>query len=232
MDLFSELIAAVQSDLTVGSGSPLFNPTGIKLATNRAYRKSAGLFKWPETMDAKKTSTKNGLEYYEYPQNWRSQTIWKLVVDGVDYERPIAFNDYLYEKENNVPSGNTKMWSNYARRYYIYPTPTTNGSKNIEVHGQRIVDAMVNDADVTIFSYNMPEGNDAIVMEAVAILKGKGGDRQDGQFVSAEAKGILAVAWSKLRQEQVKYEGTQPAFQIDDMFAQRNNRKEQRTGNF
>lgn len=233
MDLFSDLISAVQSDLTVDGTSPLFNPTAIKLAINRAYRKAGALFRWPDTKDAKKTSTEADMEYYDYPDNWRPESIWKLIVDGVDYERPIAYNDYLYEREQNVPSGNDYMWANNGKRYFIYPTPTAAGSFNISVWGVKVVDALVNDADVTIFSYSSPECNDAIVMEAVAILKNKGGDQQSGQFLSAEAKQILATAWSKIRQEQVKNEGTQPAFQIDDMFQNRTSRRgTSRIGNF
>lgn len=231
MDLFSELVTAVQSDLTVDSNSTLFPPTTIKLALNRSYRKAGGLFRWPETEDAKKTSSVVSQEYYDYPDNWRPDSVWKLLVDGVDYGDPLVFKDYLYEKENNLPSGLDTMWTNQWRRYFIYPVPTTNGLNNICVWGVKIVDTLVNDNDVTIFSYSMPECNDAIVMEAVAILKNKGEEQNASQFYSTGAKVQLSLAWNKVRQEQQKYEKTQGFFDVSDMFSGRS-RTKSKIGNF
>ncbi len=218
MDLFSELQAAVQSDLTIDSGSTLFPLTTIKLALNRAYRKAGGLFRWPETEDAKKTSTKIDHEYYDYPQNWRPDSVWKLKVDGIDYADPLVFKDYLYEKENNIPSGATYLWSSQWRRFFIYPTPTANGNNNICIWGQKVVDSLSADSDTTIFSYSMTECNDAIVNEAVAILKAKGEDNNTSQFRSIQAKQILSIAWDKVRQDQQKYEKTTPFFNVPDFF--------------
>ena len=222
MNLFSELQQGVQSDVNIGSESTLFPPTTVKSAINRAYIKSAGLFRWAETEDAKKTSTQLGIDYYDYPDTWRPDSIWKLVVDDVDYGNPLSFKDYQYEIENKtgntLPSGRERIWTSQWRRYFIYPTPVASGDYNISVFGQRSVEAMDADADVTIFSYSMPECNEAIILEAVAILKGKGEDDKGGQFRSAEAKQILAIAWGKVRQDQAKYQTVQPMFRVPDYF--------------
>ncbi len=218
MNLFSELISAVQSDLTVDSTSSLFPLTTIKLALNRAYIKSGGLFRWPETEDAKKTSTQANQDYYDYPETWRPDTIWKLTVDGNDYGDPLAFKDFLYETENDIPCGEDYLWANQWRRFFIYPTPTVAGSNNIVVWGQMVVESLVEDDDITIWSYSMPECNEAVVLEAVAILKVKGEDDKSAEFRSAEAKGILAMAWSKIKQEQAKYEKTTPFLDIPDYY--------------
>ncbi len=233
MDTFLEMIEAVQSDLTIGDESSLMPLATVKLAINRAYvNKVSALFKWPQTEDAKLTSTEANLEYYEYPDQWRPNSIWKLVVDGTDYEDPLAFRDYQYEKDNNYPSGLTKIWANKALKYFIAPVPTTNGTNNIEVHGQSIPDKLVSDSDTTIFSYNMPECNEAIVLEATAILKRKGEEKDFGQFVSTEAKQMLVAAWGKLRQEQAKYEKTLPMFNVKDMFGSQSAVSSRRIGNF
>jgi len=222
MNLFSELIAAVYSDLTANSESTLFPETTVKLALNRSYLKCSGLFRWPETEDAKKTSTQSGIDYYDYPQNWRPDSVWKLEIDNVDYGDPLSFKDFKYELDNDRPSGKEKLWTSQWRRYFVYPVPTTAGDYNISVWGQRIVDTLTNDADVTIWSYSMPECNEAVVLEAVAILKGKGLDDKGGQFRSAEAKQILAIAWGKIRQDQAKYQRTQPMFNTPDFFGKSN----------
>ena len=224
MDLFSELQTTVQSDINVDSNSTLFPLATIKLAINRAYRKAGGLYRWPELEDSKKTSTVADQEYYDYPDTWRPDSMWKLIVDDEDYFDPLAFKDYLYEKENDVPSGADYLWSTQWRRFFIYPTPTTNGNNNISIWGVKNVTALSADADVTIFSYSLPECNEALVLEAVAILKGKGEDEQKGQFRSAEAKQILTIAWNKIRQEQMKYERTTPMFEVPDLFSTSNSK--------
>ena len=76
----------------------------------------------------------------------------------------------------------------------------------------------------------MPECNEAIVLEAAAILKAKGENEKSSGFKSAEAKQILAVAWGKIRQNQNKYEKTTPFFQVEDMFGK--STVKQVTGNF
>ena len=230
MDLYSEMIQAVQDDLTIGSESSLYPLPLVKRAINRAYRKSGALFRWPSLEDAQKTSTEAATEFYDYPQNWRPDSIWKLSVDGKDYGDPLVFKDYLYEKENSLPAGLDKMWGNQWTRYFIYPTPTTDGEYNIEIHGMMNVEKLVNDRDFTIFSYSLPEGNEAIVLEAVAILKAKGEEEKSADFRSSEAKGILSIAWQKIRQEQSRNEKTQPLFDIPDFFSRGGTRT--RTGRF
>lgn len=218
MDIFSDLYTAVQSDLTIGSESTLYPLSTVKLAVNRSYRKAGGLFRWAELEDAKKTSTVASQEYYDYPSDWRPDSAWKLIVDSVDYLDPLVFKDYLYEKEEDWPSGADYAWASQWRRFFIYPTPTANGDNNITIWGHKVVSALSSDSDVTIFSYSMPECNEAVVLEAVAILKAKGESEQSSMFKSAEAKQILISAWQRQKQEQSKYEKTQPFFDVSDMF--------------
>jgi len=231
MDTFVEIIEAVQDDNTIGDESSLFPLATVKRAINRAYiNKVSPLFRWPQTEDAKVTDSIANLEYYDYPDWWRPNSIWKLVVNGVDYEEPLAFKDYEYEKEHDFPSRKEKIWSNKALRYFITPTPTADGDDNIEIHGQRIPAKLVDDGDCTIFSYNMPELNEAIALEAKAILKAKGEELDPSQFASAEAKQICITAWGKLRQEVAKYEKTLPQFNVPNFFGR--NPRGERIGNF
>lgn len=222
MDTLAEMRAAVQSDLTVDSNSTLFTPTTINLAINRAYRKAGAMFPWPDLMDAKKTTTEANQEYYDYPQNWRTLSIWKLLVDGERYGlepdgSPLSYDDYLNWKLDNSTSDD-KVWSNQQRRYFISPTPTTEGLE-ICIWGIMVTSTLSDDAiNTTIFSYSMPEGNEAIILEAEAILKSKGEEEQAGLFRSQEAKQLLSVAWSKIRAEQAKYEKINPFFDTPDLY--------------
>ena len=89
MDNLGQMRTALQSDLTVGGESNLFDPDTLNLALNRAYQKVGGRHKWEELKDALKTSTQldqNGVaqEWYDYPQYWQTSSIWKLTIDGKD----------------------------------------------------------------------------------------------------------------------------------------------------
>ena len=221
MDEFSDLITAVQSDLSISSNSSFYPDATIKLAINRAYKKS-GVFKWTALQDSQKTSTVTSQAYYEAPSTWRPNSIWRLEVDSDRYGQdpdgsPLKFDDYLTWKEDN-PNSTDKKWTVQWLRYFISPTPSASGSNDITIWGYKNVSELVNDDDTTIFSYNMPECNDAIVMEASAILKNKAEDQKAGQFISAEAKNILAITFNGLTKDSSNQEKNQPFFSVPDYY--------------
>lgn len=238
MDTFANIVEAVQDDLTVGEESTLYSPTLIKRVINRAYRKVGGLFPWPELEDSKRTVTQASVEYYDYPQNWRSNSVWKLSITNSDVEderygedpdgSPLSFDDYLNWKEDN-PNATDKKWANQWRRYFIWPIPTTLGSLStginvITIWGIKVVTALSSDSDTTVFSYSTPEANEAIELETVAILKSKGENEKAAEFRSAEAKQILIGAWGKIVKEQAKFEKNQPFFYVNDFFGSGNSK--------
>lgn len=236
MNTFEDLYTAVQSDLNVLDEAPLYPLATVKRAVNRAYIKTSSLFKWSGTEHAKKTTTQKNLEYYDYPREFRDNSIFRIEVGGVQYGElpdgsPTAWEDYLTWRGDSVNANSTeKKWADQKRRYFLYPVPTTAGVQ-ISVWGRIVPDQLEADGDATIFSLSMPEGNEAIVLEAVAILKTKGEEEQAGQFRSLEAKQILVVAWGKIRQEKAKNEKIQPFFDVPDYFSTRLT-KEKIIGNF
>jgi len=243
MDQLSELRAAVQSDFSVGEESGLFTPSTIDLAINRSYRKIGAMFKWEETRDSQKLSSLANHEYYAYPLNWRPNSIWKLTIDDLDQEDPLTFKDYMFEKENNLPSGMTSIWSNYGKKLFRYPVPTVDADKNMKIWGYKFVDKLTLDGDITIFSYSMPEINEAIVLEAGAILKNKGEIQQaqkagvvvGGGLLSQEARSIVVTTWTKISQEQSKLVRTTPMFSTPDFFKSNMNARDlvkNKIGNF
>ena len=233
MDTRLEIRSAVQSDLNVGANSSLYPPEKIDSTIQRAYVKTTRLFRWPALEDAKNTSTGENQEYYDAPQDWSPDSIWRVEVDGNLYGElpdgsPMSFADYLIWKVEN-PNSTLKKWAVQYKRFFLHPTPTTVGDDNITIYGQKIATPLTVDGDTTIFSYDMPECNEAIALEAVAILKRKG--EITGDMYSAEAKQILVVAYNKIRQEQAKYAKIQPIFEVPDYFGS-SNAKKQITGNF
>lgn len=230
MNTLLQMRTEVKRDLTISDSSSFYSDAVINSALNRAYIKVGGAYRWSETEDALKTQAGNDQDYYDYPTNWRPDSIWKLKIDGSDYGDPLTFKDFLHEKEEDRPSGLTKMWANQWRRYFVYPTPTE--GVDICIWGQKVVEEMSEDSDTTIFSYSMPEVNEAIVLEAEAILKKKGEKASEGQFISAEAAAITARAWNKTRQDQARQETTTPMWDVPDMFGKRRISSKNRIGNF
>lgn len=231
MNYFSDIIQAVQDDLTLGDESSFAPLTLQKRAINRAKNKVEGLFRWPETEDAKTYTVTLATEYLDMPENWRPDSMWKLKVNDQDYGKPLTFKSYQYEKDNNVPSGRRYFWSKQWKRYFAYPSFAVGDV--LQLHGLKNLSDLVEDGDTTIFSFSMPEVNDAIAMEAVKILKAKGDEQNEGEMLSAEAKGIVVIAWSRIKQDSTTEEELAPMFDVPDFFApKRGSGKDSNTGRF
>lgn len=225
---------AVQSDMNVSAGSSLYPPATIDSVINRAYVKSYRLFRWPGTEDAKQTTTQANEEYYDLPEDWVPDSIWRLEVNGDMYGEqpdgtPISFHDYLKWKTDN-PGSTDKKWAKQWTRYFIYPTPTV-ANLVIVIWGQLNPEVLSSESSTTIFSNNLPECNEAVIMEAEAILKHKGATPKDGEFYSAEAKGLLSVSFSRIKQDNSQEKKVQPFLDVPDFFNP-TNAQTQVTGNF
>ena len=235
MNTLSEMRTALMSDLNVSSNSSLYPTATLTLALNRAYRKVGGMFKWSALEDALTTSTAVSQEYYEYPDNWKQNSVWRVLIDDNLYGEkpdgsPMIFADYLIWKEENENS-TLKKWANQWKRIFVYPTPTTAGSNNITLYGFKNVSTLSLDADTTIFSNSMIECNEGIVLEAGSILKRKGEDSPASRILNAEARNIWTSAYDTIKTEQSKYEKIQPMFNVPDYYSSTNSKK-QITGNF
>lgn len=224
MDTFLEMQTALQEDLTVTTASTLFPLTVQKRALNRSYIKSAGLYRWPMLNDARKTSSVVNGEYYDFPTDWRPNSMWRLEIDGEVYGEtpdgsPMRYEDFLDWLADPANANSTeKKWAVQWKRFFVYPTTTSVGNNNISIWGQENVEALSADSDTTIFSYDLPECNEAIVLEAKAMLKKKSENVNTGQMFSGEALALLTTAFNKIRQENSKMEKTRSSFQVPDFF--------------
>lgn len=228
MNYLSDLDAALRSDLNIPINSSQFPASTRYSALNRSYIKCGKLFKWPPLQDALLTTTQKNIDYYDAPDIWTPMCIWRLEVDDEQYGEvpdgsPMDFNDFQEWKADHVGS-DEKKWSIFWPYYFIYPTPTV-ADKVISVWGQKNVVEMVQEEDTTIFSFSMPEGNEAIVLEASQILQRKGENIKTGEMLSIEAKQILIVAFNKIRQEMGKIEKVQPLLNVPDFFGRGNSKK-------
>lgn len=223
METQADIRRAVQDQLNAASNSTLYSPTVIDRAIGRVYLIVTGLFRWPQLQDAVYTTTQNGINYYDQPDNWRPQSIWRLEVGGVRYGEkpdgsPIAFNDFLTWKEDN-PTSTKKKWAMQWKRYFISPTPTDSVT-TLTIWGQENATPLTPgvDAATTIFSENMPECNVALAKEVVADLKMKGERPSDKQLLSPEASAIFIASFHKWTKDTAKQEKIEPFFNVPDLF--------------
>ena len=225
MDSLSDFRTAVQSGVNVGANSSLYTPTIIDRVINRSYIKCYRLYRFPQLKDAKLTTTQANIAYYDMPDTWSPDSMYRLTVNGDENPygdapdfSPMVFQDFLdWKADSNNTSSTDKKWAVHGNQYHFTPTPTE-ANLVISIWGQKNADALTLDASETIFTDNMPECNEAVVEEAIAILQHKGEKDQVGQLFSAKSQGILAIAFSKLKQETPKEEKENPMLQVKDMF--------------
>jgi len=152
MNTFQDMYEWVQSQLSVTSSSTFFTLTRIKAEINNSYFWASSLFNWPQLEDAKKTSTIAGQDYYDTPSIFRPDSIYRIEIDGEKYE-PKSFEDFLDYRIENPNQTGEKIFANHGMQFFVFPTPTADGSYNISVWGLKTVSTLSNNNDTTIF-YN------------------------------------------------------------------------------
>lgn len=213
----ANLEAELVSQLQVASNSSLFPSTRITSLIKNAYIWATQLFIWTDLVRAKCTDSVANQEYYDYPEEFRSLTIVRLTMDDLSYKRK-NFEDYLAYRENN-PGSTFKMFSSFGRQFFIHPTPTANGTNNIDVWGAIQADELDDTSDETIFTNSKEQGNEAVVRKALSVaLK-----RVNPSLAESEEKAAI-LTLGKLNQDENKYlqrdqRVQHPKFSVPDFFA-------------
>jgi len=167
MDTRSDMETELVSQLQVADNSSQFPAARITLLIQNAHTWATNLFVWTDLVKAKKTKTVAGQEYYDFPDELRSNSIVRLTIDGDSYERK-NFEDFRAYKENNSTS-TKKIFANYGRQFWVNPIPATTGSNNLIIWGAVQADALSAGSSETIFTNSNPEGNEAIVQRALGV---------------------------------------------------------------
>lgn len=190
INTYLEMQTELAARLMVASNSTTFSATRLGELLNNANQWATQMFIWLELVRGRMTNSKSGYEYYDYPSDFRTGTIIRLEVDNEPYERK-NFEDYLDFKKNN-PGSQEKIFAHYGRQYFIYPTPTANGTNNISVWGAIQAPALTQNTDTTIFSSQNMSGNEAIIKKAFSVAI-KRIDSNLSTKEEQEGLGLLAV---------------------------------------
>lgn len=214
---FGDHKTALLDDLSVESTDQFYPSAMLGRFVNRAVKWYANLYNWQETQRAVKRDSKANQEYYNYPENFKRDSIEFLHLDGERYKK-IRFEEYEEYKE--IYPGNTteKLWADYRNRYFIHPAPSADGVKNIKIWGHEVPDELSNDSDDHPFT-DQSLAEEAIHLYALglALRKARGSFFEKGRALQGEALALAQIAWDNQQADQADYQSqTAEAFRHTD----------------
>jgi hypothetical protein len=214
---YSDMQAELLSRLQAANNSTLWTTARLETLIQDAYRWATGLFNWPQTQSAKVSSTVKDQEAYDYPGDFRSNSVVRVVIDSKRYDRK-AFEDYLDFKLENPDQTQKRIFADFNRQIFILPVPTANGNGNLSVWGHNEVAQLSGGTDTTIFSTSDEPCNEAIVKKALSVAIKKINPNL-AITESNEAQQILANAFSVIKSNQQRDQRLDhPRFQVPNFF--------------
>lgn len=204
METLGDIRQALEDDLSVETTDVFYTQALLNRYINRAYKAIANLYPWQETQRALKRDTIANQEYVTYPDNLKTDSVNYITVDGEEHKL-ISFRDYQRFKEEH-PNSTKKLASDYRRKLFIHPTPTTNGNGNINVWGNEVPDELSGDSAQHIFAYQSVL-EEAIYMYALglALMKGRGSHYERGKTMLGDAFTMARNEWTSQRRRQAEY---------------------------
>jgi len=218
---FSELQTELQARLSVASSNTFWTSAMIKVWLNEANKWACNYKKWPFTEKAVYTSSKANAFYYDYPLEFKSDSISRLEIEKSDGKmkeyKKVRYQDFMkYIRDN--PDGEDLIFSDFRRQYFINPVVEVNG-REICLWGQEKPTELVNDVDLTPFAEGEEAGEEAIIKRALGIALQKGKKYQEASIQRDEAKLILEEIWTRIQEEQVQYQSKdRPFFDVPQLF--------------
>lgn len=207
LDIFNKL----QPKLFAVGTSTYFTPTRINDQIDDSYLTVASARQWPDIKKGFITNTIAGDDYYDYPDNCQSESVFKISVDGESDYKKLDFEDFMKIVEDNSTSTD-KIFSEYGRQIFIFPTPTVTGSGNLILWGVIQAASLSADESVTMFTDWCDALNEAIEQDAYGNLiqnidpnKSLSAVTNSEKIISREYKKIADRLQRKLK-DQVQFE--------------------------
>ena len=121
----------INYDAVMGGTDDLFSMDDIEGWINLACLEVWDYSDWVFKEKAYTTTTVASQEYYDYPGDFVSDSIFFLRVAGsdalLDTYKKIRYLDYMQYRENN-PTGEEKYWADHRRFYFINPYAFANAA--------------------------------------------------------------------------------------------------------
>jgi len=162
MTTLSEYLSTLDERITSAKVKNIFPVAMRKNAINEAGNIAADFQNWPFLDHALTVSSTAGREYYQEPDRFKPDSIFRIMLDGDEYEMR-KWNEFRELKELET---DLKVASVLGGQYFIYPAPTAD-DLDIDVYGQLAWVKLVNDDDEAITPRALDE---AILKIAMSIL--------------------------------------------------------------
>lgn len=197
---------AILDDLSVETTDTFFTTALLNRFVNRAIKVIANLKNWQQTQGSdRQLLTIVGDEtdeYWNYPENYKTDSIYKLKYNGKDYKR-LTWEEYLRHRDD-YPNSTKRVYSDHKRQLFIYPRPTA--SAYLDIWGHEIP------ADLSDNTDEHPFNDEELLEEAIhtyalgLCYRKRGGTyRAEGKQLMKDALALAGEAFSQQRNEQAGY---------------------------
>lgn len=230
----SEHRQAILDEVSLESTDTFLTTAILNRYYDRAVRWLGGLKNWQQTQIAKKqTLTTVGDEtdeYWDYPTNFKTDSIYRLEINGERY-KPLTFEEYLNFKEDDNTS-TKKVFTDHRRQLFIYPT--VSNADVLSIWGHEIPALATGD------SSTHPWENEQLLEEAInrymlglVFKKQQGSFYEKGKALHAEALALALQAWEQQQKSQaIKKTENAEAWEHVDFMHQRAGNRVTRRGSF
>jgi hypothetical protein len=197
---------ALLDDLSVESTDTFFTTAILNRFINRAIKAISNLKNWQQTQgsdtQALVMAGDETDEYWNYPENYKTDSIYRLEYNGESYKR-LTWQEYLKHKLNHS-SSTKRVYSDHKRQLFIHPRPTTNA--NLDIWGHEIPADLSDDAD------EHPFNDEQLLEEAIqqyalglCYRKRGGSYRSEGKQLIKDAIALALESFNQQRNEQAGY---------------------------
>lgn len=207
----------------------LYNWDDIDSWVNLAIQEVWDYHRWIFSEKAYTTSTVASQEYYDYPDDFISDSIYLLRITDSQalYEtyKKIRFQDYIKYRED-TPTGENALWADHNRQYFVNPERWNNtAGRTIEIHGRMRCDNLTSSTGLLPFSTDSDNeenaGNHAIVKLAYAMVldSEKKNNPNKATKIRQEAYQTFEILAKREREDLADYEAYErPFFKRQTLF--------------
>ncbi len=203
------------------ANNDLFNDTDLAVFIQQAVIKAWDYKPWDFT-EGSKTGTTLDTEYYDYPQDMQTGSIYLLRVNSEEYKK-ILFQDYLKFSED-YPTATNRIWSEQKRFIFINQNAYTVG-ESFDLFGKLMPPVLSGASDLLPFSPDSDNyehsGNEAIVLLAYgeALDSEKKKNPQQAEIERGKAYQILDLLWKPFADARASLQSkNRPFFNVPNFF--------------
>ncbi len=173
MAKLSEFITALNDEISAAAISGFWSETAKKYQINKAGERVANFHNWKDLELAQYIMTFDSREYYDYPVQFKPNSIYYLTIDGEPYEMKGSWREFEQERGNGV-----NKFVSHDGFYFLDPIPAD--GLEIVVWGNRQWVQLSKDSDEGI----LPSRFD----EAVVKLAKAGCLKKEARFQEANSE--------------------------------------------